>query len=77
MGQRLVVVVEGDAEALPPPSEPDSAPVLLVDLLPSAFQVVSTNVFGDQAVPLLGASRQLVPRGLLRSVQTDPIAGLP
>jgi uncharacterized protein YfaS (alpha-2-macroglobulin family) len=78
VGKRLVVVVEGQEEAVRQAVgdvQPDpfigGEPVLLADLLPSAFQIVSTNVFGERDVPLRGALAQLVPRGLLRSVQTD------
>ncbi len=78
IGDRLVVVLEGNRNALPTVTAPDGhaiveaqGPFLLVDLLPSAFQVVSGAVFGQTNLVLRGALAKMKPRGDLRSVETD------
>ena len=78
IGDRLVVVLEGNRNALPTVTAPDGhaiveaqGPFLLADLLPSAFQVVSSAAFGQTNLVLRGALAKLKPRGDLRSVETD------
>jgi alpha-2-macroglobulin len=73
IGDRLVVVIEGNRNALPTGAAPDGAhgPILLANLLPSAFQIVSAAVFGHANLELRGALAKLQPRGDLRSVETD------
>jgi uncharacterized protein YfaS (alpha-2-macroglobulin family) len=77
-GARLVVVLEGTADALPSVRDKDGnevtdgdGPFIVTDLLPSAFQVMS-NTFplagkGDRSTQL----EKLEARGDLRSIHTD------
>lgn len=78
-GDRLVVVLEGTAKAIPSVQDKDGnevnegdGPFIVADLLPSAFQVIS-NTFplagkGDLSATSL---EKLVSRGDLRSIHTD------
>jgi uncharacterized protein YfaS (alpha-2-macroglobulin family) len=78
IGDRLVVVIEGDHRALAAAvgadragaTDQDTGPLLIADLLPSSFQLVSNNVFGQKDFQLQGALRELKPLGDLRSVET-------
>jgi uncharacterized protein YfaS (alpha-2-macroglobulin family) len=78
-GARIVVVLEGKKAAIPSvlnadgePVSDDGGPLLLADLLPSAFEIVSNNF------PLTGKTtgasnplEALAPAGDLRTVFTD------
>ena len=76
IGQRIVILIEGAKNALPTmPLEDgttagDSGPVLLTDLLPSAFQIVSDSFYGQNVTRLEGVLGNLKPIGDLRSVAT-------
>lgn len=80
LGDRVVVVLEGsraatDKAAAAEPGDGDDKPVatgplVLADLLPSSFQILSEDVFGSGTFALTGALARLKPRGDLRSVET-------
>src|SRR5262249_31680712 len=55
-------------------SGPDalSKPALVVDLPPSAFQLLSTDLFGQREIPRRDKLAALTPLGDLRSVQSSP-----
>jgi len=76
VGDRLVVVIEAASgatdAALADAPEQDLSPLLVADLLPSSFQLVSGNVFGQKELSLQGALRALKSVGDLRSVESDP-----
>ena len=80
IGDRLVVVIEGTPKAIPavpgsdnaPDANNDDGPLLLAELLPSSFQVVSNNVFGQKEFKLQGSLGSLKALGNLRSVETGP-----
>lgn len=79
LGQRLVVVLEGGANAIPKVMGPDNEPIagadgplLVGDLLPSAFHIVAGSVLGQPGPTFPGLLGQLKPRGDLRSVETAP-----
>ncbi len=79
IGDRLVVVLEGTSKAIPTVLGPDGTPLedaggdplLVVDLLPSSFQVVSNAVFRQKDL-LRSTLGELKPLGDLRSVEADP-----
>ena len=80
VGQELLVVLEGNHQVLPQsdaPAQPDlsppegnNSPLLIADLLPSAFQVISSTPFEQSGIVLHGDAAQLKPLGNLRSVET-------
>jgi len=78
LGDRLAVVIEGDQDGLSEVLASDQSasgegePLVLADLLPSAFKVVSGDVLGRKGAKLSGALGQLQARGSLRSVDTEP-----
>jgi hypothetical protein len=79
LGDRLAVVIEGDQDGLSEvlasdrsASVEEGEPLVLADLLPSAFKVVSGDVLGRKGVKLSSALGQLQARGSLRSVDTEP-----
>jgi hypothetical protein len=77
IGDRLAVVIEGNERAavavLGSDRKKENAdPLLLAQLLPSAFQIVSTNLFGQRDFALGGALKGMKAIGSLRSVESDP-----
>jgi uncharacterized protein YfaS (alpha-2-macroglobulin family) len=79
VGDRLVVVLEGTAKATPTVLDSggnnmseDDDPLMVVDLLPSAFQVISNTILlKGKTDPSSTQLDTLASRGDLRSIQTD------
>jgi uncharacterized protein YfaS (alpha-2-macroglobulin family) len=79
LGDYLAVVIEGGQDGLSELLASDVSangdegePLVIADLLPSAFKVVSGDVLGRKGVRLSGALGQLQAQGSLRSVDTEP-----
>jgi hypothetical protein len=79
VGDRIVVMLEGGQQGLKSlleggggGSPEDNPPLLIADLLPSAFKVVSTTSPPQTDLPRNSPLGQLETRGDLRSIETDP-----
>jgi uncharacterized protein YfaS (alpha-2-macroglobulin family) len=78
LGERLIVIIEGDSRAVAAaldseaqPQRTERGPLLVADLLPSSFQIVSDNAFTQPAFQGSGALSKLAPLGILRSAETN------